>query len=350
MFGKNRAVDIIKRVMPAVVTIVVTEKLEDFEKTITPEVMATLPKQADGKTLAIPDELIDSHGLVQVGGGSGFIVSANGIVVTNKHVINEANASYTVVTDDGRKYPAEILTRDPLNDVAILKIAAKNLPCLALGNSADLDLGEDVIAIGNALGLFKNTVSRGIVSGLSRSISAEADPGAPATEMRGLIQTDAAINPGNSGGPLVNMEGFVVGINAAIVAGAHSIGFAIPINTVKRDLYDLKKYGHIRRPLLGLRYVIIDDHLQEKTNLPSSYGALVMGESPKDKGVVPGSPAYDAGVLEHDIVLAIDGEKITRDRTVQDVLENLGVGDTITLDVLRDGKNIELTVKLAERK
>ncbi len=350
MLGKNRAVEIIKRIMPAVVTIVVAEKLEDFERGLTPEVMADLPKQADGKTLAIPDELIDAHGLVQVGGGSGFIVNPDGIIVTNKHVVGEVNASYSVVLDDGKKFNAEILTRDPLNDVAILKIDGKHLPCLKLGNASNLELGEDVIAIGNALGLFKNTVSRGIVSGLSRSISAQSDPGAPATEMRGLIQTDAAINPGNSGGPLVNMQGLVIGINAAIVAGAHSIGFAIPINTVERDLYDLKKYGRIRRPLLGLRYVVIDDHLQEKTNLPTNYGALIMGESPKDKGVVPGSPAYEAGVAEHDIVLAIDGNKITRERTIQDILETLDVGDSILLDVLRNGKRIELAVKLAERK
>jgi serine protease Do len=350
MFGKNRAVGIVKRAMPAVVTIVVSEKLEDFEKGLSPEVMDGLPKEADGKTLAIPDELIDAHGLVQVAGGSGFIVSANGIVVTNKHVVSEEHASYTVVLNDGKKYPAEILTRDPLNDVAILKIQAKSLPCLRLGDASALDLGEDVIAIGNALGLFKNTVSRGIVSGLSRSISAQSDPGAPATEMRGLIQTDAAINPGNSGGPLMDMKGLVIGINAAIVAGAHSIGFAIPINTVERDLYDLKKYGHIRRPLLGLRYVVIDEHLQEKAHLPSDYGALIMGESPKDKGVVPGSPAHEAGVAEHDIVLAIDGRKITRDCTIQDVLEDLNVGDMITLDILRKEHPIQIEVTLSERK
>ncbi len=349
MFGERRTVKVVKRVMPAVVTIVVTEKLADFEKSLTPEMMAELPKRKDGKTLAIPDELIDSRGMVQVGGGSGFVVEPNGVVVTNKHVVSEG-AEYTVLTDDGRKFQAEILTRDPLNDVAILKIDAKNLPCLILGDATTLELGEDVIAIGNALGIFKNTVSRGIVSGLSRSITAQSDPNAPAQEMRGLIQTDAAINPGNSGGPLVDSQGFVIGINAAIVSGAHSIGFAIPINTVKRDLHDLRQFGHIRRPLLGLRYVIIDERLQEKTNLPVDYGALVMGETLHDKGVIPGSPAYEAGVAERDIVLTIDGQKITRDHTIQDALENLAVGDTIELAVLRKIKKLTIKVKLAERK
>jgi serine protease Do len=350
MWEEHKIIKIIEKVMPAVVTIVVAEKLEDFEKTLTPEMMADLPKGKDGKTLAIPEELIDIHGLVQVGGGSGFIVDPNGIIVTNKHVVSEAVGEYTVITDDGRKFAAEILTRDPLNDLAILKITAKHLPRLDLGDTSGLKLGQTVIAIGNALGLFKNTVSRGIVSGLSRSVTAQSEPGSPSQEMRGLIQTDAAINPGNSGGPLVDSHGRVIGINAAIISGAHSIGFAIPINAIKRDLRDLKKYGHIRRPLLGLRYVVIDEKLKEKTNLPVEYGALIMGETPHEKGIIPGSPAYEAGIAEHDIVLSINGERINRERTIQDCLEELAVGDVITLEVLRKEQRLSIRVTLAERR
>lgn len=331
------------------VSIVVTEKLEDFEKTLTPEIRADLPKKKDGKTLAIPAELIDSRGMIQVGGGSGFVVGSAGIVVTNKHVVSDG-AEYTVITDDGRKFQAEILTRDPLNDVAILKIAAKGLPCLILGDSGRLELGEEVIAIGNALGIFKNTVSKGIISGLSRAISAQAGPGESSEEMRGLIQTDAAINPGNSGGPLMSMSGRVIGINAAIVSGAHSIGFAIPINTVKRDLLDLHHYGHIRRPLLGLRYIIIDERLKEKTNLSVDYGALVMTSNPMTPGVIPGSPAFKAGLKDRDIVLTVNGQKITREKTVQDFLEDLSADDTLLLEVLRGGRKRKMKVKLVERK
>ncbi len=349
MFGKNRTVAIIRKLMPSVVSIVVTEKLADFEKTLTPELRAGLPKKKDGRTLAIPRELIDAHGMIQVGGGSGFVVRKDGIIVTNKHVVSDG-AEYTVITNSGQKYQAEILTRDPLNDVAILRIPAKRLRPLALGNAARLELGEDVIAIGNALGIFKNTVSKGIVSGLSRSISAESEPNSGMQEMRGLIQTDAAINPGNSGGPLVNMRGEVVGINSAIVSGAHSIGFAIPINTVERDLADLTRYGRIRRPLLGLRYVIIDERLKQRANLPVDYGALVMDETALTPGVIPGSPAYEAGLANHDIVLTMNGGKITGEKTIQDFLEELEVGETVELQVLRKGKKMSFRVKLAERK
>jgi S1-C subfamily serine protease len=208
---------------------------------------------------------------------------------------------------------------------------------------------SSVIAIGNALGIFKNTVSLGIVSGLSRSITAQADPQAPPQEMRGLIQTDAAINIGNSGGPLVDLEGRAVGINAAIVSGAQNIGFAIPVNAARRDLHDLKKYGHIRRPLLGVRYITVDDVTKDKMNLSVDYGALVTSEGPHDYGVIPGSPAEKAGVKEKDIILTLDQQKIDRDHAIQDFLENKNVGDRVELLVLRNKKQMKLKATLAER-
>ena len=180
---------------------------------------------------------------------------------------------------------------------------------MRLGDATKLELGQSLIAIGNALGIFRNTVSVGIVSGLSRSITAQAEPNAPPQEMRGLIQTDAAINPGNSGGPIVDRDGCVVGVNAAIVSGAQSIGFAIPVNAARRDIDDIKKYGRIRRPLLGLRYIMIDAALQKKMDLPVDYGALVMRESQHDAAVVPESPAEKAGIQEKDIVLEINGKE-----------------------------------------
>jgi S1-C subfamily serine protease len=198
--------------------------------------------------------------------------------------------------------------------------------------------------------MFRNTVSRGIVSGLSRSIQAHADGDSKMQEMRGLIQTDAGINMGNSGGPLVDLKGRAIGINAAIVSGAQNIGFAIPINAVKRDLHDLKKYGHIRRPLLGVRYMIIDSKLQTKMNLPVAYGALVLKESSHDHGVVPGSPAHTAGIMERDIILEVNGMRVDRDHPIQDFLEDLAVGDTIELTVLRNGKKFAVKVVLKERK
>jgi serine protease Do len=292
----KRVIKTIKKVMPAVVSIAIAERLEDLEKELPKEFYPSIPgggpahnagdsisNGADAPTTSkksrIPASMVDSHGMVQTGGGSGFIVAPNGLILTNKHVVSEKKAEYTVILSDGRTFPATILSRDPINDVAILKINADGLPCVKLGDANKLQLGQSLIAIGNALGIFRNTVSVGIVSGLSRSITAQAEPDAPPQEMRGLIQTDAAINPGNSGGPIVDSDGLVVGVNAAIVSGAQSIGFAIPVNAARRDIDDIKKYGRIRRPLLGLRYIMIDKDFQQKMSLSVDYGALVMRES-----------------------------------------------------------------------
>ncbi|MGC9599636.1 MAG: trypsin-like peptidase domain-containing protein [Minisyncoccia bacterium] len=346
----KRVIATVKKVMPAVVSIAIAKHLEDLEKELPKELYPFIPSSPSGEKLQIPEDLIDKRGMVQVGGGSGFIVDANGLILTNKHVISDPKAEYTVILNDGRRFPSEILSRDPINDVAILKIKAEGLPCLKLGDATKLQLGQSLIAIGNALGVFKNTVSVGIVSGLSRAITAQAEPDAPPQEMRGLIQTDAAINPGNSGGPLVDADGNVVAVNAAIVSGAQSIGFAIPVNAAKRDLDDIKKYGRIRRPLLGLRYMMIDDDTKAKMNLPVNYGALVVRESEHDSAVVPESPAEKAGLKEKDIVLTLNGAKLDRDHPIQDFLENLNVGDEVTLAILRDGKELVTKVSLAERK
>ncbi|MDE2001336.1 MAG: trypsin-like peptidase domain-containing protein [Patescibacteria group bacterium] len=337
----------ITKVMPAVVSVIISKSLEELEKELPAEMSPVMPFGVP--KMDIPEENIDAHGMVQVGGGSGFVVSSNGIILTNKHVIAESNASYTVLTDDGKRYPASVLARDPIDDVAILKIDAEDLPVVTLGDSSKIELGDDVLAIGNALGLFKNTVSRGIISGLSRSIAAKPDPKEPVQELRGLIQTDAAINPGNSGGPLINLDGEVIGINAAIVFGAQNVGFAIPINAAKRDIADVKKFGRVRRPLLGLRYVNIDEMLQQKLNLPTNYGALVAGKPPHTTAVIPNTPASVAGLKEKDIILECNGVKLSMSKTIQDFLEDLNVGDILALKVLRGDKMMSINVTLAER-
>jgi S1-C subfamily serine protease len=335
----KRVIKVIKKVMPSVVSIAIAERLTDLEKQFPKEFNST-----------IPDGTVDDRGMVTTGGGSGFIVAPNGLVLTNKHVVSERKAEYTVILSDGRAFPAKILSRDPINDVAILKIAADGLPCVRLGDATKLELGQSLIAIGNALGIFRNTVSVGIVSGLSRSITAQAEADAPPQEMRGLIQTDAAINPGNSGGPIVDSDGLVVGVNAAIVSGAQSIGFAIPVNAARRDIDDIKKYGRIRRPLLGLRYTMIDTALQKKMGLPVNYGALVMREGLHGAAVVPESPAEKAGIRENDIVLEINSKRLDNDHPIQDFLENSNVGEEIELLILRDGKQFPVKMALIERK
>ena len=353
MNTQSPIVNTIKKVMPAVVSIATSKKLEAIEKEIPPELAPMLPFQHGH--LQVPDEMIDKKGMVKIGGGSGFVVHSSGIIVTNKHVVADKDAEYTVIMSDGKKFIGEVLARDPMDDVAIIKIKTEksNLPSVRLGDSTNLDLGESVIAIGNALGIFKNTVSSGIISGLARSIRAasEMETKQPVMqELRGLIQTDAAINPGNSGGPLVNLNGEAIGINAAIVFGAQNLGFAIPINAVKRDLEDLQTHGRIRRPLLGLRYIMIDEGMRERMKLPVDHGALIIGQMPHAQAIIPDSPAAKAKLKEKDIILSCNGEDLTSEKNVQDFLEQMNVGDVMDLKIMRGKKELSAKVTLAERK
>lgn len=347
---EKRRIATIKKIMPAVVSIIITRHLEDIEKEIPVDVYPAIPGgKKKNAPQDIPAEIVDGNGMVQVGGGSGFFSSSDGVIVTNKHVISDAKASYTVVTTAGQKLAATVISRDPVNDVAILKVQGKNFPTIELGDAAHLELGQTVLAVGNALGVFRNTVSVGIISGLSRSIMAQADPDAPVQELRGLIQTDAAINPGNSGGPLVDGGGKAIGINAAIISGAQNIGLAIPINAARRDLDDLKKYGRIRRPYLGLRYLILDDRLKEKMKIAVDYGAYVMRDGAHSKAVIENSPAARAGMKEKDIILACNDKKITTDYTIQDALDDLKVGDVFHVRFLRAGREHQAKIILSER-
>ncbi|MDO8443428.1 MAG: trypsin-like peptidase domain-containing protein [Candidatus Azambacteria bacterium] len=352
MSEKSPVVKIVKKCLPAVVSIVIAKNLPNLENF--PDFFPFLPFGFDPKELykQIPPEMFDEHGRIKVGGGSGFIVSPDGFVLTNKHVVVDPKADYTVVTSENKKFHAKVVARDPINDVAILKIEAEGLTHIELGESSDLELGQAVVAIGNALGQFQNTVSTGIISGLSRHITAQAGANGQQQELRGVIQTDAAINPGNSGGPLVDADGEAIGINSAVVFGAQNIGFAIPINAAKKALADIKKYGHIRAPFLGLRYITIDPVLKMRHNLPVDYGAMVTPEAtPGDYGVLPDSPAGKAGILEHDIILEVDEQKITKDLPLADLIQKHEVGDEIKLKILRRNEGeVSATVILEEMK
>lgn len=345
---KSQIVATVKKVMPAVVSVVISKKLKKLKRDLSKIANAVPGFSMDD----IPEESIDADGNVRIGGGSGFIVNQDGTILTNRHVVSESGVEYAVTLSDGSKFPASILARDPLDDIAILKIESgkTKLPTVQLGNSEELKLGENVLAFGNILGVFQNTVSSGIVSGLSRSIAARITPQSPTFEMRGLVQTDAAINPGNSGGPLTDMEGRAIGINAAVIAGAQNVGFAIPIKLVERDLAELKKFGRIKRPLLGVRYMTLDDDLGKKLDLPVGYGAVVFKGHSFEKAVVPGSPADKAGIREKDIILSWDGEKITQQKNLQDFLSESEVGDVIELGILRNGRKTKTKLKLKERK
>ena len=358
MREKSPIIEIAKRVCPAVITIVISRDL--------PKVEGFYFLPYGGEQVAVPKIQGNKKEKTKIGGGSGFIISPDGYVITSNHVVAERDADYTVIYEPNKTYPAKVVSRDPISDVAILKIQGeenksssspvakarevKEFPYLEMGNSDKIELGETVIAIGNALGEFHDTVSTGVVSGLSRYISAFSGLSRQTEMLRGLIQTDAAINPGNSGGPLVNIEGKVIGINTAMVMGAQNIGFAIPINYAKNDLEEVKKYGKIKRPFLGLKYIILNKEISQKDKLPVDYGALIVRETLGESAIIPGGAAEKAGLKEFDIVLECQGEKITDENPLSRILQKSKVGQEISLKVLRAKKEISIKVKLEERK
>ena len=286
----------------------------------------------------------------QVGSGSGFIVSKDGMVVTNKHVVSDTSAEYTVITNDGKEYLATVLARDPNHDIAMLKIEGSDFPALDLGDSDQIKVGQSVIAIGNPLGEFANSVTRGIISGVKRQVQAGSSFG-QSEQLSGIFQTDAAINPGNSGGPLFNLSGEVIGVNVAMAQGAENIAFALPINQVKRIIEEVKATGKITTPYLGVRYVILNEDLQKQNSLPFNYGALILrGEKMTDFAVIPGSPADKANIVENDIILEINGEKIDDKHPLTDIVNEKKVGDQVVLKLWHKGETKDVSVKLEERK
>ncbi len=338
---KSPIIEIAKKVCPAVITVVISKDLPKIEG------FYLFPF---GRQKFVVPKFNKKRERTKIGGGSGFIVSSDGYILTSSHVVSDPEADYTVLFEPEKKYPAKVISRDPINDIAILKIKGKKFPCLELGDSEKIELGQTVVAVGNALGEFHDTVSTGVVSGMSRMITAFSGLATQAAHLRGLIQTDAAINPGNSGGPLVNIEGKAIGINTAMVMGAQNIGFAIPINPAKKDLEEIKKYGKIKRPFLGVRYILINKQVAEKNKLPVDYGALILRQTLGESAVVKGSAADKAGLKEFDIILECQKEKITDKNPLANILQKFKIGEEIFLKVLRNGKKIIIKMKLGEKK
>jgi len=343
--SKSPIVEIAKRVCPAVITVVASRDLPQIEE------FYFVPFR--GERVAFPKKMNGDKQKTKIGGGSGFIVSKDGYVLTCNHVVEESDADYTVILGPDKRYSAKVLSRDPLTDTAILKIEdGVSFPFLKLGDSDRVELGETVIAVGNPLGEFEDTLSAGIVSGLSRKITAYSgtQTTSKATSLRGLIQTDAAINPGNSGGPLVNMKGEAIAINTAMIMGAENIGFALPVNYIKEDLEEIKKGGKIQRPYLGVKYIILNEQIAKANKIECHYGALVAREMFGEPAVAKNSSADSAGLKEYDIILEINGKKITQDNSVNDILSGCAVGEKIYLLVLRNREEINLDTVLKERK
>lgn len=285
----------------------------------------------------------------QQGAGTGIIISNKGIIITNKHVVSGDADSVSVTLVDGTVLDASVIARDTRNDVAFIKITdtkGKELVPAKLGDSGTLKVGQKVIAIGNALGEFQNTVTSGIVSGYGREIT--AGDGGSSEDLTNLIQTDAAINQGNSGGPLVNLSGEVIGINTAITSSAsgQSLGFAIPVNDIKAQMASVLEKGKIERPYLGVRYRAIDERYAFVYNLPVQKGAYLAPSEDGSTAIIKGGPADKAGLEEKDIITKIDDTEIDEKNDLVTILSSKKVGDVVRLTVLRVGKELSVSATL----
>lgn len=315
-----------------------TEVIKAIEK-VNPAVVSIMTSNSlDPKSLEISAK-------DDVYGGTGFIVDASGLVFTNKHVILDKKANYKVVLSDGSQYLAKFLSDDPFDDVAVMQIVSDKkieFPVVTFGDSDNLVIGQKVVAIGNALAMYGNTVTSGIISGKGRDVVAYNDFGA-VQNLSGLIQTDAAINLGNSGGPLVNLAGEVIAMNAAVQESANNIGFAIPINDLKAIIASVKKNGEIVRPVLGVNFVMLDKIQAQVINKSLDHGAYVFS-------IEAGGAADEAGLKEEDVILNVNGSEATLQNALHKIIRNYNPGDAVTLKVWRNGKILDLKVKLKSNK
>jgi len=273
--------------------------------------------------------------------GTGFIISDDGLIVTNKHVVADTAAKYKVVIGKDKVLEVKNIYRDPSNDLAILKVDAKDLPTVTMGDSDKLKVGQTVIAIGTALGEFRSTVTKGVISGLGRGITA-GSPIQGSEKLDNVIQTDAAINPGNSGGPLFNSTGEVIGVNVAVSQNGQGIGFALPINLVKASISNFKTTGEFDRPYFGVAYQMISKQSALLNEVPQ--GAYV-------RDVIAGSPAEKAGVKIGDIITEIDGKKLSDEKAqpLANYINTKKIGDNISIKLFRDNKEMSLMAKLEKK-
>ncbi len=318
-------IDVVDNVSPAVVTVGITQtrKLGSIFQ-IDPFNPLNPFGQSPGKTQKVEQDI-----------GSGFIVGSDGLIVTNKHVVGDTQAKYRVFTKDDKSYDVVKIYRDPANDLAVLKIAAGGLPVVTMGDSSKIKVGQLAIAIGTALGEFRSTVTTGVISGIGRGIDAGSPYEGSVERLDNVIQTSAAINPGNSGGPLLNSKGEVVGINTAVSSEGQNIGFAIPVNVVKDALSNFNQTGQFNRSYLGVKFRMVTRELSVMNEIPE--GAYIVE-------AVDGSPAAKAGVLADDIIIKFDDQKLTSTNDLAKAITKKKVGDSVTLAVWRDGK--ELTIKV----
>lgn len=289
---------------------------------------------------------------VEVGGGTGVVVSADGLVLTNRHVVDQKDVRFVLIGIDEAEHVATLIGADPFLDLAVLKFEQSTeapYPPAALGDSDALRIGQTVIAIGNTLSEFPNSVTRGIISGLNRTIVAGGYFDEDAEVIDHAIQTDAAISEGNSGGPLLNLSGEVVGINTAVAMDGQSLGFAIPINTAQSLIDDIQQFGRVVRPWLGVHYMMIDRQLRADYQLVLEEGAYIFpDEAGEERSVIVDSPADKAGVLPGDIIVSVNGEAVNETSPLGELINQYNPGDVVSLTIDRDGSSVDLLVTLEE--
>lgn len=311
--------------------------------------LAELVKKVSPSVVSVVTTKVSSgyYSRTSEGAGTGIIISSDGYILTNKHVV-QGSGSITVIQSDGSQHNAvKLIGTDPLNDLAILKIdKASGLPEAKLGDSGTVRVGQNVIAIGNSLGQYQNTVTSGIISGLGRPVSASLDSvGSNIESLNDLLQTDAAINPGNSGGPLINMAGQVIGINTAIVSDAQSIGFAIPINAAKGIIKGVVKDGAVNKAYIGVEYISITPDVRAEYDLSEKQGALIRGREGSSP-VIKGSPAEKAGIRDGDIITKVNDKMVGEHGGLSSLIAEFVPGDEVKLTIIRDGKSIVLGLRL----
>jgi serine protease Do len=324
-------IEVAERLSPSVVTIGIkkTQQVVDFFEVDPFSDPFGFFQQPQGREETVEHDI-----------ASGFIIDKDGLIVTNRHVVADSQAEYKVITKDNQEYEVQKIYRDPVNDLAILKIDANGLSPVELGDSDSLKVGQFVVAIGTALGEFRHTVTTGVVSGLGRGITAGSPFEGYAEEIDNVIQTDAAINPGNSGGPLLNSAGQVIGVNVAVATSGENVGFALPINTVKTAIENFNQTGKFMRPFLGIRYRVIDRDLALMVEVPQ--GAYVVE-------VIEGSTAAQADIQKGDIITEFDGQSLSGDEVnLADLINQKKVGEQVKIKVWRDGEEMEKAVTLKE--
>lgn len=356
---ESDGIEAINKMSGSVVSIVATRDLNIYYQNSYPLGWNGYLEQANVN--AAPDEVRKQ----KLGGGTGFIITNDGLVLTNRHVVDVAGIDYTVVLKDGTEFKAEVVSQDPFYDIAVMRMLVDQdespeikekkeamlgtLPVVRFGDSDVLQVGQKVFAVGNALAQYDNTVTSGIISAKGRNVIAGGASSGPEA-LTGLIQTDAAINPGNSGGPLINLDGEVIGVNVAIDEVAQSVGFAIPINDIKPILTSIQKYGKIVRPVLGVRYLSLNTEIAKELNLAVGHGALLVGN--QDAGVfavAPGGPAAAVGLQRGDVILEIDGIKLDRDYSLQNGIQFKQPGELIKIKYWRAGETFDVELTLGQQ-